>query len=247
MKQYKKEYSMKKKSQKLIVFLSILVALMVLVGLCLETNLTTVTTMLSDKRTTLFIGQTDTLHASFTSGMREEPYEQDGKAKQMVLFGIVKARFMPTRQEQTLPFTLTQGETTLHGILEKSPYENAYYYDIEQHLNGQTDCTLTLQIAETETATLTLACLSCTWQVDADKAIELATKRMEALHAFRIGFLHKKVFGISSNDLESRLQLLSNDTPLLTHHFWHFSILSKTSIVFSCVIDPTSGQILAQT
>lgn len=237
---------MKKRSRNIIIFLTVFIAIVVLVGFCLETNLATVTGIMSDERTTLFVGQTDALHASFTSGTREEPYEQDGKKGQMLAFGIVKARLFPTSQQQTLPFTLTQGETTLSGTLEKSPYEDAYYHDIEQQINLE-DWVLTIQITQTEQTSTTLACISNTWQIDSGKAIELATKRMEELHAFSIGFLHKKIFNISANQLEGRLVILSNDTPLLSHHFWHFSLLNKTKDVFSCVIDPLSGQILAQT
>ncbi|MFA6860672.1 MAG: hypothetical protein WCR30_04740 [Clostridia bacterium] len=223
-----------------------LIAIVLTLGYFCQNNFDLIKEILSDERTIYFEGEAEKTFASFTSGVREEPYEQDGAKEDMVEFGIIKTKFSLATTVLTFDFVLKVGEEEISGTMEKSPYENAYYFDIEKKVDSETPIILSFTVSGIPDTEITLNNVSTSWIINSDEALKIATKQIENKKGFKKIFAGTKIFDINSKNLECHLQILSNDSPLLTSHFWYFVLLSESGEIFSCVIDPSNGNILAQ-
>lgn len=237
---------MKNKKRTAFFALAIILILGFGIGFLNQDHFGTVQRLVSDERTILYAGESSKVRASLVCGMREEPYLQDGKKATMVPFGIVRMLFSLQIGQTSFPAIITIHGEDKELLLEKSPYENAFYADIEQIVSLQEPIVVSFDLASLADKQVSLAPVSHDWEIDSKKAMQIAVRQLKEQNAFGFQFLGINILGTPSKELECRLQIISSDMPLLQNHFWHFSILSKSNELFACVIDPHSGQILAQ-
>lgn len=238
-----------KKVLKKSLWIVIIVAVITLVlcwGFFGQTNLQAVSSIISDSREVVYTGGNEKARISLMCGTREEPYVQNGLVGEKTEFGIVKVDFIEIVAENAkIPVTVKVGTDSYSATLEKSPYDSTFYADIGKKIS--TGNFVTVEITTSELYSSTLECVSANWQIDADEAVKIAIQTLEEKNAFKNKWRSKIICGKNLGDIEARLQIISNDSPLLDKNFWYFCILTESSTVYSCVIDPMSGNIMAET
>ncbi|MGN1162713.1 MAG: hypothetical protein ACI4T2_02205 [Christensenellales bacterium] len=195
-----------------------------------------ITCYMSDVREILYAGEDDKVFVTVVSGSRENPYKYDGIKNENVDFCIVS--LFPTGAKvdgNVLDVELLVGDITHDITLEKSPYENAYMADIGNRIGvGQT---LKLECADLGVA-LELCNESQKWEIKSDDAIRIGSDELaEKIQA-----------KIENNTLlgECYLKIIYDKSRSIKTYYWYFTFVSTDGSSSSCVIDTTTGKVLAK-
>lgn len=191
---------------------------------------------MSDIRQTLYAGENDKAFVTVVSGERENPYKYDGIKNKNVDFCIVSLFPISTKIDgTTLDVELVVGDTTLDITLEKSPYENAFMADIGSKIaSGQT---LKLE-CEDVGGSIELSCESQKWEIKSDDAIRIAASEFA-----------EKIQSKTQNQTlqgECYLKIIYDKSRSIKTYYWYFTLVDTDGGTSSCVIDPTTGKILAK-
>lgn len=219
---------------KLLCFTFCVAMCLVVLGGCSKTI--NINEYMSDIRETLYAGENDKLFVTVVSGERENPYKYDGIKNKNVDFCIVSVFPSDMRiTKTTLEVELLVGETTHDIILEKSPYENAFMADIgSKTLPGQT---LVLKCEEIGQE-IELACESQKWEIKSDDALRIASE--ELAEKIQAKVQNQTLQG------ECYLKIIYDKSRSIKTYYWYFTLVGTDGGTSSCVIDPTTGKILAK-
>lgn len=189
---------------------------------------------LSDVRYNLFEAKTEELKVTLMCGMREEPYEYNGKSNQKCEFGVITINFIDLQEADEIDFNMQVGDVEYNGKLERNPYNHNYMADIETLIDDETSIYLTVDGYEGE---MILVCVSKDWSIQYQNAIEIATAHLE-LDAKQ--FFRNKTF-----NAECYLKIIYDENSDFETYLWYFGIVGTNNNRISLVIDVNSGQILA--
>ena len=191
---------------------------------------------MSDVRETLYAGENDKAFVTVVSGERENPYKYDGVKNNNVDFCIVSVFPCGTQiSGTTLDVELLVGDVAHDITLEKSPYENAFMADIGSKIDaGQT---LTLR-CEDVGGEIELVCESQKWEIKSDDAIRIASE--ELAEKIQAKVQNQTLQG------ECYLKIIYDKSRSIKTYYWYFTLVDVDGGTSSCVIDPTTGKILAK-
>ena len=189
---------------------------------------------LSDVRYNLFEAKTQDMKVTLMCGMREEPYEYDGKSNKKCEFGVITVNFFDLQEAPEIDFFMQVGETEYNGKLEKNPYQLNYMVDIETLIDDNASIYLTVDGYVGE---MILVCVSKDWNIQYQNVLDIATEHLE-VEARQ--FFKNRVF-----NAECYLKIIYDENSDLETYLWYFGIVGTDNSRISLVIDVNSGQILA--
>ncbi|MEG1499655.1 MAG: hypothetical protein RR400_01085 [Clostridia bacterium] len=174
-------------------------------------------------------------NCNITSGVRENPFEYDGKSEAMVPFCVVNVIFKKTEYKpgNNVPFKIFLQSETIEGLLEKNPFGEGYLFDIKRSL--QNDAAVKIEIAESSLEQFDMVCKSKDWKVDHAEAFKIGSK-----------LIKEKINENAKNGGEIYLKIIYDSHRVLKNHFWQFSFLDGSKKFSSVVIDVMTGEMLAK-
>jgi len=137
----------------------------------------TVLSHVSEARYYMKSASSDNLNVQFYSGMREEPYAQDGVTGTMTPFAIINVdpKDASLKNFSQISGTVQIGDEQIPITLDKNPYDVNFATDISRLVDSAYDVTVTLNLSETDNPTFTLVnamdAAAFTWQ----QALQIAT------------------------------------------------------------------------
>lgn len=191
---------------------------------------------MSDIRETLYAGEDDKIYVTVVSGERETPYKYDGIKNSNVPFCIVSV--FPTGakvDDSTLDVELIVGDTSHAIVLEKSPYENAFLEDFGSKVAAGQNVRL---VCEDLGVSIDLVNESQKWEITSEDAIKIAAEE-----------LSDKINSNVENGMlngECYLKIIYDKSREMKNYYWYFSFVPANGKTSSCVIDPTTGKVLAK-
>lgn len=191
---------------------------------------------MSDIRETLYAAEDDKLFVTVVSGERENPYKYDGIKNPNVDFCIVSVFPKNAKiDENTLDIDLVVGDTTHEITLEKSPYENAYLEDLGSKIAAGQNVKF---VCDDLGVSLNLVNESQMWEITSAEAIKIGAEE-----------LSDKINSQIQNGVlkgECYLKIIYDKSRDMKNYYWYFSFVPETGNASSCVIDPTTGKVLAK-
>ncbi|MFQ6752650.1 MAG: hypothetical protein ACLRFL_03705 [Clostridia bacterium] len=192
-----------------------------------------------EERINLFTAE-DTLYGvSLSSGMRESDYNLDGIKNEMVEFGVltIARNDGEPLANDTYSYTLTIGEETLSGTLEKSQVDNSYSTDIERHIPN--DANINVEIKFTGyTFHQDLTNTSADFSVDMSTAINIANEELSS-----------DIRNILNDNakIEVITKILKDySTEEVKRYYWYIGVISTNGDTIGILIDANSGEVIAK-
>ncbi len=200
-------------------------------------NQTTTEDLISDARYGIYDGQTEGFNATFVYGLREDPYKMDGISNKKVEFGVVSVVFnSDLSEEDEINYTLTIGEETYSGTLEKSPYSNEYMANIGKSCDDNSTISLSITLNSEQPVTIEMQNKNSTWNINFERAKEIG---LEALKD-DIAEIEDK-----GESYEIYVKIVGNQSSNFGTYYWIVSVVSP-STRHNVTISPTSEEILVK-
>ena len=190
-------------------------------------------------RNNLFAGQDETFYTTVCTGEREQEYALDGVVNEMVPFGIVTIARLDNEmlKKDQYPFTLVINGENVTGSLEKSPYDNTYSADIEQVIADDAEVSIQLAL-DGVNVNQSLTNVSSTFDVDKDKAIEIACNELSD----SIRMLSKEKDNLS----EAFIKILKDYSGEGNRYYWYIGIISPEGKTSGVLIDSATGDVVSK-
>jgi len=190
-------------------------------------------------RNNLFAGQDEIYYATVCTGEREQDYALDGVIGELVPFGIVTLARLDNEMLRLdeYPFTLIVNGENITGCLEKSPYDNTYSADIEQVIANDAEINLQLVVDGTN-FNQTLANVSSTFEVDKNKAINIACNELKD----GLKNLNREKDYLS----EAFIKILKDYSGEGNRYYWYVGIISPEGKTSGILIDASTGDIISK-
>ncbi len=195
---------------------------------------------ISDIRYGIFDGQNESYCATFTYGIRENPYKADGISKNTVEFGILSIVFNKTLSDETIVnFSIKINDDTITGLLEKNPYSNEYMVDIGTICSDNANISIEISLSDQELTnkTLQLKNINSTWGINYLKALEIGNNEFKKLIDN-----YKK----NNTSYEIFLKISTQQETNFGVYFWTFSIISELGEKHNIVFSVNNGEILVK-
>ena len=168
------------------------------------------------------------------SGLREEPYVADGIKGDLVEFCILSIVPAMGFDAQAVEYTAEINKQAYSGVFERSPFDRSFASDLKTSLN-ESDEIFVYLILNGETEITKLDCISSTFEVKNTQALDIAIQHF----AKEEGVLDKFRKGI-----EGQCKIISTDKNLGIY-FWYVCFFNAQNDRVAVVIDPKSGEIVA--
>ena len=187
---------------------------------------------MSDLRTTFFEGASDDYYCNISCGTREEEYVYNGIKTKSVDCSVVSIIFNIAMQEKTIEFDVFIDDTQITGLAEISPYENVYMCDLKTKISGTSNVFLQPKGTYLKTK---LCCISSTWKISYNKAIKIGAN-----------YLKQTILNLYYNKkLNAECYLLTLANKYFKQKFWYFSVIDTSGNINNCIIDTTTGKVMA--
>jgi len=172
-----------------------------------------------------------TLCVQFFSGMREEPYSQDGKVGKQVPFAIINVESTDNSLKDFLQIegTLKIGEEQIPITLAKNPYDRNFATDISRLIEADKNIEVTLFITSTNHPTITLENVMDDSSVSWKEALKIALDHC--------GYKIKK-----SPTFEIYIKIV-HDKAQDAGAYWYIQFICGENCTHFCVIAPDGSVI----
>ena len=178
-------------------------------------------------------GDSGNICIQFFSGMREEPYAQDGKAGKQVPFAIinVEATDNSLRDFHQIEGTIKIGEEQLPILLAKNPYDRNFATDLSRLVEADKAIEVTLFITSTNHPTVILENVmdenAITWKEALAIALDHCGHKIRKSKQFEI---YIKIIHDLAKDAGA---------------FWYIQFICSNQCTHFCVIAP-DGSVIGQ-
>lgn len=182
-----------------------------------------------------FVGSTENFSITMSSGLREDPYTIDGVSNDLVKYCVLS--IVPKNGISTFgaEYTVEINSDTLTGVFENSPFDKSLASDLETSLNDEDEIYVYI-ILNNETEIAKMTCISSSFEIKQTDAINLA-----------IDFAREKLIALSDDkkkQIEGYSRIITTDRNLEIY-FWYVSFVNTDGETVAMVIDPSSGEIVA--
>lgn len=191
---------------------------------------------ISELHINYFSGSTQNFAVSMWSGLREEPYSADGVKNDMVEFCILSIVPKDGFDAQAVEYTAEINGQTFSGTFERSPFDKSYASDLNTSL-GDGDEIFVYLILNGETEIAKLSSISAKFAVKNTQAIDIFVEHFAS---------NPQVCDNLSTSVEGYCKIISTDQSLGIC-FWYVCFFNAQNERVAVVIDPQSGQIVAET
>lgn len=193
---------------------------------------------ISEIRNNLFVGKSENLIVSFTSGEREKEYRVDGKSTGNVAFGVITVIVLKDNKfEKTKNFVININGQDISGEFEINPYDNSLVYDIGYSVDDNTLISVSVMLDELY-ETVALENVSSSWIIKNIDALELACSNLKSDL--------KKYINDNNFDMEVYIKILFDYDNLENPYFWMVSFVGENLKDISIVLDINSGEVLSK-
>ncbi len=190
---------------------------------------------LSEYRTVLFVGESESYLACVSSGYREEPYSYDGVANELTAFGIINIKAKKgSIDAASYRFVVLDKEYV--GQFEYNPYDSTLIVDTAQKIENDDTVQLFVTV-NGKTEEIEVTNRSKNWGIDPEKALEIASKFYEDKLNALVSL--KSLLG----EVFFKIALDSSFT--FTNNYYYVCICDRAGNTFACIIDVNSGSIMA--
>ena len=188
---------------------------------------------MSEECRVFFEGENHNFKATLECGMREEPYEFNGKSETKQEFGVIKVTFKAEYNDSKAGFILmnNNGENKI-GELEENPFDGSYMADVE--IVFSEDAEIAIDVCG---EVVPLVCKSKDFEINYEEAIKIAVTQLDE----KLG-TYMNATGL---DAECYLKVINNQKNGFEDYFWYFSIYGKDGKTHSCVINVVTGEVLS--
>lgn len=182
----------------------------------------------SEKVEVYFSGSGD-FSANISSGVREEPYEYNGKTEELKDFAIITIFVDEDLKYIQAEITINEELSTI--LLEQDLINGSHVVDLERKINQDDKVSLKYKGNVVE-----LECKSNNFNVDCDKALEIGAETFsEELE----NLVSKKKL-----NAECYLRIIDNPNDKFNRLFWYFYIYAENGTSHYCVINIEDGNVL---
>ena len=218
--------------KKLFLLLTIFVVAVSLVG-CGNSTYELVRKNMSEITRVYFYGESDDFCCSISSGEREKIYMMDGKISENVDFALISLSVAKQTTDKIIKINLSiNGDQTVEE-LEINPLNSQYMLDLEQKFDGTEKITI-----EFDGQQLDLTAISNDFEVDSNKALEIASNELKDKILLKKNFNHLNA--------EGYLRVLDKKANGFEQTYWCYSILNVDEENYSIIISTKDGTILAK-
>ena len=217
--------------KKILLPLAIAPAMFLLTG-CSVSVQDLVKTNMSESTYSYFYGKCDEFEMSISSGEREEPYAFDGQSREKCDFALAVMKLDSKKESESVVISIN-GDASSY-LFEYNIVTGTYMFDLEKEILE--DSSISVKYGNTE---ISLDCLSSEFEIAYEEALAIGVNEFaEELS----GMLEK-------NELkcECYLKVLDNMSGEYNARFWCFSICDVKGYHYNCIIDVSSGKIVART
>ncbi len=190
---------------------------------------------LSEQELVFFAGSTQNFSVTLGSGLREEPYLQDGVKGEIVEYALLEVVPKGEKEVFGLEYTVEINGKTYEGVFLESPFDKSLAQDIGVSLRGNEEIFVYI-ILNNESEIVKLNNLSDSFKVGCAGALDIAIEANRE----RIVNLSDE-FGKS---IEVCVRVANTDKTLGIY-FWYVGFLNIDGERIGVVIDPSSGEIIA--
>ena len=224
----------------LITTLAVIIGTTGIMALVQPTNLALAQKNISEVRYNLFRGSNETLSATLMTGEREEDYILNGKAENLVDFGIITVIFkQPTTDLMGSPtYKLTVDDEYYEGELEKSPFDASYVSDVQHRVDDASQVYLLVEW-DTLYETIKLDAISPDWQLNWEKALEVAMENIADTN-------FEELVDGGKLKAEVHIKIISDPQGVTNQHYWYISIYGQNGSVIEMVIDPNTSEVVSK-
>ena len=193
---------------------------------------------ISEIRNNLFVGKSENLIVSFTSGEREKEYRVDGTSTGNVAFGVITVIVLKDNKfEKTKNFVININGQDISGEFEINPYDNSLVYDIGYSVDDNTLISVSVMLDELY-ETVALENVSSSWIIKNIDALELACSNLKNDL--------KKYINDNGFNMEVYVKILFDYDNLENPYFWMVSFVGENLKDISIVLDINSGEVLSK-
>lgn len=189
-------------------------------------------------RNNIYMGQDDTMYATFCSGEREEPYDLDGVVNEKVPFGIITLSRHDNCKlsNDEYMFTIIINGESSSGTLTKSPYDNTYSADIEKAVDDNAEISLEVDI-NGKVFSQTLYNESKDFAINQSKAIEIAASELSsALEDMQTS---------DRKTAEAMIKILKDYSGETNRYFWYVGLIGADGKTAGVLIDAQTGEVVS--
>lgn len=183
-----------------------------------------------------FTGSTQNFKISMWSGLREEPYEQNGIKENLVDFCVVSVVPLNGVSTYGLGYTVEVNSQTYNGEFEQSPFDKTLATDLKIGLSDS-DSIFAYITFDGVTEISKMECISCNFKVNNTKAVEIA---IETVGDNLISLANNGKTGI-----EGCCKIISSDKNLGIY-FWYVRFINTEGQELVVVIDTSTGEVMAK-
>lgn len=189
-----------------------------------------VSTQICETRDNFFCKKNDDFVATFTDGMREEPFKMDGTKGKMVEYGVVVVRDLSNLMKK-LSFELEIDGQIIVANFEKNPFDGTFVFDICKKVGKNAQ--IKLKIDGSQDALL-LENVSQHWSCNQTKALNVFVnaKRDKLLENVKNGKFEGEIF------VKIVGEEVSNDM------FYYILCVTKNGEVLSTLVDVNTCEIV---
>lgn len=184
----------------------------------------------SDIRENYFQGQTENYFVSFSSGMRESPYELDGICNEKVEFGVVTIVPKKTEEQKGLTYIVSVNDKEHSGEFETSPFDDSYAGDIGVKVGASDVITIKISDGSSEEIA-SMTCVTCDFDVDALSALQLAVE--EVGNNLQDLMVHK--------NFEIYIKVVADIKQVVENKYWLVMFYCECGEFVNVIINPETG------
>lgn len=193
-----------------------------------------------EERATLYSACDDMYTVTLSTGMREVDYCLDGTINEMTDFSVLTLARNDgdPMANDTYAYTVTIGEETVTGSLNKSQVDNSYSIDLERAIPN--DQLINVKIAFTGyTFHQDLTNTSQDFTVDMVTAIDIANKELASDLAELLKDKNVKI------EVVTKI-LKDYSTDEVKRYYWYVGAITTNGDTLGVLIDANSGEIIAK-
>lgn len=215
---------------------SLVLAVVILFSGCGQASLAEVAkNSISELHMNYFSGSTQNFKLSMWSGLREEPYTIDGVKNDLVQFCVLNIVPAVGFDAQAVEYTAEINGQAVSGVFERSPFDKSFASDLKLSLADNDEIFVYL-ILNGETEIARMECISQNFSVTNSQAIDIAVAHFSQNSATVERFL---------GDIEGYCQIVSTDKALEIY-FWYVSFVNSKNERIAVIVDPSTGEIVAE-
>lgn len=217
--------------------MTIILSLTLLSG-CESPTYTKAKNNIAEIRNNIYAGENESIKATFMTGEREKEYVINGKATQLIEFGVIT--FYLTGNNVTFAKTgnykmIIEGKT-FEGELQLNPFDNTYVADLGKNFETKEDIVVQINIGSFENE-IKLSLQNGEWLLNSIDALELACKVLKT---------QLKDYNNETWTAEVYIKIIHDEEVSSDKYFWYVSFVGQNGINHSVIIEPNTKEILAK-